>query len=92
MQVVLKSNFDLAGLPSPGSIEVQEGTNLRALLDLLSRQCRLDFIDPKSGQVRATDFNITLNGKEHPFLAQGLDTPLQRGDEVQVLVMPLGGG
>jgi len=49
MQVVLKSNFDLAGLPSPGSLEVQEGTNLRALLDLLSRQCRLDFIDPKSG-------------------------------------------
>jgi len=92
MKVVLKSNFEVAGLFEQGSIEVQEGTSLRALLDDLSQRCRLDFIHPKTGQVNAGDFNITLNGKEHSFWSEGLDTCLQRGDEVRVLVMPLGGG
>jgi hypothetical protein len=92
MQVVLKSNFDAAGLFSRGSIDVQEGIDMRALLELLSRQCRLHFIDPGSGEVNAVDFTITLNGNEHPFWPQGLSTLLCGGDEVCVLVIPLGGG
>jgi len=92
MQVLLKSNFDVAGVFSRGTVEVQEDTSLRALLRLLSEQCRLDFIDPKNGQVNAIDFDVALNGKGYQFWPQGLDTALKEGDEVQILLMPLGGG
>jgi len=93
MQVALKSNFDVAETFSRGSVEVEEGTSLRALLALLSERTRLSFVDPKNGQVNATDFDIALNGKGYQlWWPQGLDMPLKEGDEVQVLLMPLGGG
>jgi len=92
MRVLLRSNFDVAGVFSRGEVEVQENTSLRALLKLLSERCRLDFIDPRNGQVNATDFDVVLNGKGYQFWPQGLDTPLKEGDEVQIILMPLGGG
>ena len=88
MQVLLKSNFELGR----DSLELQEDCSVRSLLDLLSQQCGLHLLDPKNDQVNGSDFTIVLNGKEHPFWPNGLNTLLRDGDEVQVLVMPLGGG
>jgi hypothetical protein len=92
MRVVLKSNFDVGGLPGQDALELQEGCSMRSLLDLLSQQCRVNLIDPKSGRVNVTDFTLILNGKEYPFWPQGLDTRLRAADEVQIFLMPLGGG
>ncbi len=92
MQIVLKSNFDVAGMLGRESLELAEGSSVRSLLNLLSRKCAVNLIDAKSGQVNVNDFTIILNGKEHPFWPKGLDTKLRDADEVQILVMPLGGG
>lgn len=93
MQVALKSNFDVAGVFSQGAVQVEEGTTLRNLLVHLSERTRLSLIDLKNGQVNATDYEIAINGKGYQFWwPHGLDQPLSEGDEVQILLMPLGGG
>lgn len=92
MRIVLKSNFDVAGMLSRGTIEVDEGTRLSALLELLSEKCRVNLIDAASGPGAVTDFGVTLNGKEPRFWPQGLDTVLHDADEVRIDVLPLGGG
>jgi hypothetical protein len=92
MQVVLKSNFDVAGMLGSDSVQLREGASVRTLLELLARRCGLELIDSKSGQVNGSDFTISLNGNEHPFWPQGLATRLRDADEVQILVMPLAGG
>ena len=92
MQIVLRSNFDIAGMQGGDTVELREGTSVRSLLDLVAQRCQLTLIDSKSGQIKGSDFTIILNGKEYPFWPQGLATPLQDADVVQILVMPLAGG
>jgi hypothetical protein len=92
MQIVLKSNFDVAGMLGDERVQLREGASVRILLDLLAERCGLDLIDSQSGQVNGTDFRILLNGNEHPFWPQGLSTRLRDADEVQILVTPLAGG
>jgi len=92
MQIVLRSNFDVAGMLGRESVELREGASVRTLLDLLAQRCGLDLLDSKSGQINGSDFRILLNGNEHPFWPQGLATRLRDADEVQILVMPLAGG
>ncbi len=92
MRSALKANFDVAGVFSRGAIEIQEGTRLSALLKLLSEQCRVDLVSAANGQPNVTDYAVMLNGKEPGFCPEGLQTVLQDGDEVQIVVLPLGGG
>jgi hypothetical protein len=92
MHILLKSNFDVSGMLGAGIVELPEGASVRSLLDLLAEQCRLELIDPGSGQVNSSDFTILLNGKEHLFWPKGLSTPLRDADEIHLLVMPLTGG
>jgi hypothetical protein len=92
MRIAVRSNVALAGLLQQGSVELQEGGSMRSLLALVSEQCHLNIIDPKTGRVNASDFTIILNGKEHPFWPQGLDARLRDADEVRILLIPLGGG
>ncbi len=92
MRIALKSNFDVAGGFSRGTIEVEDGTRLSALLELLSERCRVNLLDAASGQAHGTDYGVTLNGREPGFWPQGLHTVLNDGDEVQIFVLALGGG
>jgi hypothetical protein len=92
MRIAVRSNVALAGLLQQGSVELQEGGSMRSLLALVSEQCHLNMMDPKTGRMNGSDFTILLNGKEHLFWPQGLDTRLRNADEVQILLMPLGGG
>ncbi len=91
MRIVVKSNFELPGVVQ-GAFEVQDGTRLRALLELLSQRSRITLIDPSSKKVSMGDFGITVNGKAAQFLPQGLETPLSEDDEVRIAIMPLAGG
>ena len=92
MRIALKSNFDVAELFSRGTIEVEDGTRLGALLETLSKLCRLNLVDAASGYGHGTDYSVTLNGKEPGFWPQGFRTVLNDGDEVRIVVLPLGGG
>ncbi|MBI4522370.1 MAG: MoaD/ThiS family protein [Deltaproteobacteria bacterium] len=92
MQIVVSSNFELPGFPEEGGLQVQEGSTVGSLLTLLSQRSRLKIIEPGSGRVNTSDFAVILNGKEHPLWPQGLNTPLRDYDEIQILIMPLGGG
>ncbi len=92
MHIIVRSNFQVAGLLGQDSLDLQEGSSMRSLLSLLSERCHLNIIDAERGRVNASDFTIILNGEEHPLWPQGLDTPLREADEVQILLMPLGGG
>ena len=92
MQIVLRSNFDIAGMLGRDTVELPESSSVKSLLDLLAQRCHLHLIDPKTGQINGSDFGIVLNGKEHPFWPKGLATRLRDADEVQILVMPLAGG
>lgn len=92
MRIALKANFDVGGVFQPGTIEVEDGTRLKALLELLSERCRLDLVEAANGQAQVTGYGVTLNGKEPGFLREGLNTVLNDGDEVQIVVLPLGGG
>ena len=92
MRIALKSNFDVAGVFSRGTVEIEAGMRLSALLELLSNQCHLNLVDAANGQAHGSDYSVTLNGKEPGFCADGLHTVLNDGDEVQIVVLPLGGG
>lgn len=92
MRVLLRSNFDIAGMMGDQSVELDEGSSVRRLLELVAKRCSLRLIDARNGEINGSDFRINLNGKEHPFWPKGLDTRLRDSDEVQILVMPLAGG
>lgn len=92
MQIFVRSNFQVAGLSGQDSLELKEGSSMRSLLALLSQRCRVNIIDPVSGRVKASDFTVILNGQEHPFWPEGLETRLREADEIEIILMPLGGG
>jgi molybdopterin converting factor small subunit len=74
---------------SEGVMEVEiKGATLRALLTELSdyyKKANVDFepVNPKTNDVDF-DYEIIVNGKKYVGLNQGLDTKLERGDEVLV--------
>jgi hypothetical protein len=92
MRILLRSNFDIAGMIGNESVELKEGSSVRRLLEFVAKRCSLRLIDARNGQINGSDFRVNLNGKEHPFWPEGLDTRLRDSDEVQILVMPLAGG
>lgn len=95
MRIVLKSNFEVAGIFEKGYIEMPGGDiALRHLLDELSRKSggTMEIVSPKTREVTPEDFSVSLNGLEYPFLPRRLDTLLKEGDVVDVMITVLGGG
>jgi len=90
MKISLKSNFDL-GI-STWEIEGQDIT-LEDLLQELPQRTpgRVQFLDPRYNQLEDS-FLVYLNGQEFNQLPDRLKTQLRNGDEVQVKVIPMGGG
>lgn len=95
MHIILKSNFDVAGIFEKGHIELDgSDVTLRQLLDQLSRQTKgtMELVSPKTKEVNPEDFSVSLNGMEYPFLPGRLETRLKEGDVVEVSITVLGGG
>lgn len=95
MRILLKSNFEVAGIFEKGYIEMSgSDITLRQLLDELSRKTggTMEIVSQKTREVNPEDFSIALNGLEYPFLPQRLDTRLREGDVVDVTITVLGGG
>ena len=86
----LRSNFDL------GTETMELGAPEVSLRDLLLELARrgpgdVDYIDRKTGDVDEL-FEVYINGKDYRFLPRRLDTLAKDGDEVQISVIPFGGG
>ncbi|MBI2935010.1 MAG: MoaD/ThiS family protein [Chloroflexi bacterium] len=95
MHINLKSNFEVAGIFEAGYVDLPgNGFTLRQLLDELSRRSQgtMEIIRPRTREVNPEDFTVLVNGREYPFLPQRLDTALNDGDTVEVMITVLGGG
>ena len=95
MRIRLKANFDIDNIFARGEIELDGQTaTVRTLLDELSHKCqhRVSFIDPESGDVDFADYEILVNGTGCSFLPKRLDTELHDGDQVEIIMIALGGG
>ncbi|MBI4330521.1 MAG: MoaD/ThiS family protein [Chloroflexi bacterium] len=95
MKIVLKSNFEVAGIFARGYIEMPgDDITLRRLLDELSGRTggTMEIVSPRTREVNPEDFSVSLNGLEYPFLPRRLDTLLKEGDVVDVMITVLGGG
>ncbi len=89
MKITLKSTFDLSEI----EIETQSVT-LGALLDELSINNLLgdvQFFDPRGGELYP-DCDVHVNGQPYSALADGLDTKLNKGDKVEIIIFTLAGG
>ncbi len=96
MRITLKSNFEVGvgGLFKDGYIEMPgDAVTLRQVLDELSRRSgTMEIIRHATREVNPEDFSISVNGHEHPFLPQRLETKLKEGDVVNVMITVFGGG
>ena len=79
MKINLKSNFNL----KVTELETQS-TTLAEVLDEISDKHGLIQVYP--------DCEVLVNGQSYQVLADGLDTKLQDGDEVEIMMFMLGGG
>ena len=89
MKVNVRSTFNLNGI----QIDTQSLT-LGELLNELSNkhdQGGIEFFDTKSGRVSPI-YTVFLNGKMYDALAEGLDTRLKDGDEIEIYLTLLTGG
>lgn len=89
VKITLKSTFNL----TETELETASVT-LRALLDELSNDNKLteiEFFDRESGEPYP-DCEVFVNGQPHRLLAHGLDTRLEDGDEVEIILLTLTGG
>lgn len=89
MKIIVKSSFNL----KETELETQS-TSLGALLDELSNHYRLTkfpFFDSKSREVYSY-CEVLVNGQSYQVLADGLDTRLEDGNRVEIIMFALGGG
>ena len=95
MKIFIKSNFVLVGLGQADSIDFAESEmTIREFFDKLSQITanQYEFIDPDSGRVNTEDWGIEINGTPYPVYGKGLDSPLEDGDNIGILIVPIGGG
>ena len=89
MRISVNANFQIAGM-DPSGMEVEENATLKDVLMQLRRNIDFPLIDASTKL--DPDVEVLLNGKEHVFLPQRLETPLKENDKVDIIVMALGGG
>ncbi|MBW2063462.1 MAG: MoaD/ThiS family protein [Deltaproteobacteria bacterium] len=95
MKVFIKSNFVVPGLGDKESIEFSAPqVTLGDLFEKLAEMApgQVDYLEPGTGQLNTEDYQIEINGRPFEGLKEGLDYPLQDGDEVSIRIMPIGGG
>lgn len=93
MRIVLRSNIELGGPFDKGILEAGDNeATLRDVLEEISKDCGLRFIDPDKGDIDPQDYAVSVNGREYWLLQNGLDIKLRNEDEVKVDIVILGGG
>ena len=89
MRIKVKANFRIEGIDEE-RVEMKGRSTLgEALVDLAGKS-EFPFILP-DGKIDP-EVEVLLNGLEYPFLPKRLDTELNENDEVEVMLLALGGG
>jgi len=89
MRIKVKANFRIEGIDED-RVEMKGRSTLgEALVDLAGKS-EFPFILP-DGKIDP-EVEVLLNGLEYPFLPKRLDTELKENDEVEVMLLALGGG
>lgn len=89
MRITIKSNFGITGLDND-ELELEGYPTLSDVVSELAESAEYPFVYP-DGQIDP-DVDILLNGLEYVFLPQRLNTLLNEGDKIEILMLALGGG
>lgn len=90
-KITLMTNYMVPGREND-SLALPTGVDtLFGLLSFLGEKIHFDFIDLRNGKLEA-DLEILVNGKDFRFLPEGLGAFLKEGDNVEIYLLPLGGG
>jgi hypothetical protein len=89
MKINVKANFRIEGVERD-HVEMKGSLTLGGVLIDLAGRSEFPFILP-DGKIDP-EVEVLLNGLEYPFLPKKLDTDLKDGDEVEIMLLALGGG
>ena len=89
MRIKVKANFRIEGIDEE-RVEMKGRSTLGEALVNLAGKSEFPFILP-DGKIDP-EVEVLLNGLEYPFLPKRLDTELNENDEVEVMLLALGGG
>ncbi len=92
MKIILKSNISIGEISSlKDTIKETQSDTLAALLDELSNATEIEFFDRESKELYP-DCLVLVNGQAYGVLPDGLDTKLQDGDKVELVMFTIAGG
>ena len=90
-RIIFRTCFALLGSDSD-IMDLPEGVvTIADLIHWMGREINVSFIDSKTGEIDS-DIEIILNGKEVFFYPDSVDTVLNDGDQLEIYLLPLGGG
>ena len=91
LQIHLKSTIVIPGLEADPVALPGDVLTLRDLLNYIGSKIHFELIDEQSGSLKE-DLEIIINDKEIWFYPEGLETPIEGDDTVEIHMVPLGGG
>jgi len=89
MKINVKANFRIEGIDKD-HVEMEGRPTLGGVLIDLTGRSEFPFVLP-DGKIDP-EVEVLLNGLEYAFLPKRLDTELNDGDEVEIMLLALGGG
>ena len=89
MRIKVKANFVIKGINNEG-VEFEGHPSLRDVLFEVANKAELPFMCPD--KELDPEIEILLNGLEYAFLPKKLDTKLKEDDEVEIMMLAIGGG
>ena len=89
MKVHIKANFGIAGIEGD-HMDIRGRSTLGELLSDLAKGSEFPFILP-DGKLDP-EVEVLLNGLEYPFLPKRLETELKEDDQVEIMMLSIGGG
>lgn len=89
MRIRVKANFRIGGIDED-HVELKGRPTLGEALMHLAEGSEFPFVLP-DGKMDP-EVGVFLNAREYPFLPKRLDTELNDGDEVEIVLLALGGG
>ncbi len=95
MKIYVKSNFIVPGLVNGEFIDLDRSQlTIEAFLKELAERSptRVEYVQSQTQTIDPDEWEIRINDIPYPQWSAGLETPLNDGDTVTIIIIPLGGG
>ena len=95
MKIYVKSNFVVPGLVNGEFLDLdQSQLTMGEFLKELSRRAptRVEYVRPGTQTIDPDEWEIRINDIPYQQWSDGLETSLEDGDTVTIIIIPLGGG